>query len=89
MAVPPLNIPNQFHPNPFIYLLAHPLQDDRIAAVLPCITCFNVPFYSFQVPHIAMYCQEMKSSYLHVVPQYLLPMVVKFLTDMNNQAIHS
>ena len=38
-----------------------------------------------QVPHIAMYCQEMKSSYLHVVPQYLLPMVVKFLTDMNNQ----
>ena len=32
-----------------------------------------------------MYCQEMKSSYLHVVPQYLLPMVVKFLTDMNNQ----
>ena len=40
-----------------------------------------------QVPHIAMYCQEMKSSYLHVVPQYLLPMVVKFLTDMNNQVI--
>ena len=34
-----------------------------------------------------MYCQEMKSSYLHVVPQYLLPMVVKFLTDMNNQVI--
>ena len=38
-----------------------------------------------QVPHIAMYCQEIKSSYLHVVPQYLLPMVVKFLTDVNNQ----
>ena len=45
--------------------------------------CLNFP--DLQVPHIAMYCQEMKSSYLHVVPQYLLPMVVKFLTDMNNQ----
>ena len=44
---------------------------------------YNIP--DLQVPHIAMYCQEMKSSYLHVVPQYLLPMVVKFLTDMNNQ----
>lgn len=38
-----------------------------------------------QVPHIAMYCQEFKSRLFHVVPQYLLPMVVKFLTDDNNQ----
>ena len=38
-----------------------------------------------QVPHIAMYCQEFKSKLSHVVPQYLLPMVVKFLTDENNQ----
>ena len=38
-----------------------------------------------QVPHIAMYCQELKTTMYHVVPQYLLPMVVKFLTDTNNQ----
>merc|ERR1719278_692210 len=38
-----------------------------------------------QVPHIAMYCQEYKAKLAHVVPQHLLPMVVKFLTDTNNQ----
>ena len=38
-----------------------------------------------QVPHIAMYCQEYKSQLEHVVPDHLLPMVVKFLTDTNNQ----
>ena len=38
-----------------------------------------------QVPHIAMYCQELKGKLAHVVPQHLLPMVVKFLTDFNNQ----
>ena len=39
-----------------------------------------------QVPHIAMYCQEFKNKLSLVVPQHLLPMVVKFLTDSNNQA---
>jgi len=38
-----------------------------------------------QVPHIAMYCQEYKLKLSHVVAQFLLPMVVKFLTDENNQ----
>merc|ERR1712024_234153 len=38
-----------------------------------------------QVPHIAMYCQEFKSKLAHVVPESLLPMVVKFLTDVNIQ----
>ena len=39
-----------------------------------------------QVPHIAMYCQEYRTRLEHVVPRHLLPMVVKFLTDANNQA---
>lgn len=39
-----------------------------------------------QVPHIAMYCrQDFKANLSHVVPQHLLPMVVKFLTDADNQ----
>merc|ERR1719510_2404080 len=38
-----------------------------------------------QVPHIAMYCQEFKAKLSHVVPHSLLPMVVKFLTDMDIQ----
>jgi len=38
-----------------------------------------------QVPHIAMYCQELPQSMHHIVPSHLLPLVVKFLTDTNNQ----
>merc|ERR1719507_1897232 len=38
-----------------------------------------------QVPHIAMYCQELPESMHHIVPSHLLPLVVKFLTDTNNQ----
>jgi len=38
-----------------------------------------------QVPHIAMYCQELPESLHDVVPLHLLPLVVKFLTDTNNQ----
>merc|ERR1719266_2921757 len=38
-----------------------------------------------QVPRIAMYCQEFKAKLAHVVPETLLPMVVKFLTDVNIQ----
>lgn len=38
-----------------------------------------------QIPHIAMFCQEAKPRLSFVVPDYLLPMVVKFLTDSNNQ----
>merc|ERR1712172_277884 len=38
-----------------------------------------------QVPHIAMYCHQYPE-YLHqAVPSHLLPLVVKFLTDTNNQ----
>jgi len=38
-----------------------------------------------QVPHIAMYCQELPDSMHQIVPSHLLPLVVKFLTDTNNQ----
>ena len=39
-----------------------------------------------QVPHIAMFCQELSGSLLGgTVPTHLLPLVVKFLTDTNNQ----
>ena len=38
-----------------------------------------------QVPHIAMYCQEYKAKLAQVVPESLLPMVVKFLTDIDIQ----
>merc|ERR1719278_2183229 len=38
-----------------------------------------------QVPHIAMYCHQYPE-YLHqAVPSHLLPLVVTFLTDTNNQ----
>ena len=39
-----------------------------------------------QVPHVAMFCQEFRGQLRSpVVPGHLLPMVVKFLTDSNNQ----
>ncbi len=38
-----------------------------------------------QVPHVAMFCQEYKRQLSSAVPSHLLPMVVKFLTDSNNQ----
>lgn len=40
-----------------------------------------------QVPHIAMFCQEQESSSVlsGTVPVHLLPLVVRFLTDSNNQ----
>jgi len=38
-----------------------------------------------QVPHIAMYCQELPECLQDAVPLHLLPLVVKFLTDSNNQ----
>ncbi|XP_064640265.1 serine/threonine-protein phosphatase 4 regulatory subunit 1-like isoform X2 [Lineus longissimus] len=38
-----------------------------------------------QVPHIAMYCQETRDIFPDSIPNYLLPMVVRYLTDTNNQ----
>jgi len=40
-----------------------------------------------QVPHIAMFCQEQESPSIFsgTVPVHLLPLVVRFLTDSNNQ----
>ncbi|XP_064598728.1 LOW QUALITY PROTEIN: serine/threonine-protein phosphatase 4 regulatory subunit 1-like [Liolophura sinensis] len=38
-----------------------------------------------QVPHVAMYCLEKRHIFQDSVPTYLLPMVVKYLNDMNNQ----
>lgn len=40
-----------------------------------------------QVPHVAMYCHEEKNEHqwMHLVPSFLLPLVVRYLTDVNNQ----
>ncbi|KAK3581114.1 hypothetical protein CHS0354_033907 [Potamilus streckersoni] len=38
-----------------------------------------------QVPHIAVYCQEHHETFQNAVPMYVLPMVVRFLNDSNNQ----
>ena len=38
-----------------------------------------------QVPHIAIYCQEVPEHLGHAVPHHLLPLVVKFLVDSNHQ----
>jgi len=40
-----------------------------------------------QVPHVAMYCHEEKDEHqwMHLVPSFLLPLVVRYLTDVNNQ----
>ena len=38
-----------------------------------------------QVPHIAIYCQEVPEYLGHAVSHHLLPLVVKFLVDNNHQ----
>lgn len=38
-----------------------------------------------QVPHIAVYCQENKVLFGDAMPAYILPMVVRYLNDANNQ----
>ncbi|KAK7505661.1 hypothetical protein BaRGS_00002932, partial [Batillaria attramentaria] len=38
-----------------------------------------------QVPHIAVYCQENKGLFSDAMPNYILPMVVRYLNDANNQ----
>ncbi|PVD20606.1 hypothetical protein C0Q70_18762 [Pomacea canaliculata] len=38
-----------------------------------------------QVPHIAVYCQENRTLFPDAVPAYILPMVVRYLNDENNQ----
>ena len=42
-----------------------------------------------QVPHVAMYCHEEreKHHWMHLVPSFLLPLVVRYLTDINNQVM--
>ncbi len=42
-----------------------------------------------QVPHIAIYCQEVPDHLGHAVPHHLLPLVVKFLVDNNHQVSQS
>ena len=37
-----------------------------------------------QVPHVAVYCYE-HHSMMEAVPQYILFIVLRFLTDLNNQ----
>ncbi|KAK3085905.1 hypothetical protein FSP39_010290 [Pinctada imbricata] len=38
-----------------------------------------------QVPHLAVYCQDNVDLYENAVPKYILPMVVRYLNDPNNQ----
>ncbi|KAM9308008.1 serine/threonine-protein phosphatase 4 regulatory subunit 1 [Gastrophryne carolinensis] len=38
-----------------------------------------------QVPHLAMFCQENRPSIPHAFSRYLLPIVVRYLADQNNQ----
>ncbi|KAL8581161.1 hypothetical protein ACOMHN_033608 [Nucella lapillus] len=38
-----------------------------------------------QVPHIAVYCQENKILFNDAMPTYILPMVVRYMNDANNQ----
>ncbi|XP_069587149.1 serine/threonine-protein phosphatase 4 regulatory subunit 1 isoform X4 [Ranitomeya imitator] len=38
-----------------------------------------------QVPHLAMFCQENRPSIPHAFSKYLLPIVVRYLADQNNQ----
>lgn len=38
-----------------------------------------------QVPHMAVYCQENKQLFADAMPNYILPMVVRYLNDANNQ----
>ena len=37
-----------------------------------------------QVPNIAMFCQENAELFTNPIPTYILPVIVKYLTDMNN-----
>lgn len=41
-----------------------------------------------QIPHIAVYCHDNIDIFQHAVPMYILPMVVRYLDDANNQVIH-
>ncbi|XP_022104336.1 serine/threonine-protein phosphatase 4 regulatory subunit 1-like isoform X2 [Acanthaster planci] len=38
-----------------------------------------------QIPHIAMLCQENRGFFPNTVQDYILPLVVRYLTDTNNQ----
>ncbi|KAH9504961.1 Serine/threonine-protein phosphatase 4 regulatory subunit 1 [Bulinus truncatus] len=38
-----------------------------------------------QVPHIAVYCQESRLAFDNAIPNYILPMVVRYLNDSNSQ----
>ncbi|XP_073535140.1 serine/threonine-protein phosphatase 4 regulatory subunit 1 isoform X3 [Phyllobates terribilis] len=38
-----------------------------------------------QVPHLAMFCRENRPSIPHAFSKYLLPIVVRYLADQNNQ----
>ena len=37
-----------------------------------------------QVPNVAMFCQENPELFTNPIPTYILPVIVKYLTDMNN-----
>ncbi|KAM9056418.1 serine/threonine-protein phosphatase 4 regulatory subunit 1 isoform 2-T2 [Megaptera novaeangliae] len=42
-----------------------------------------------QVPHIALFCQENRPAIPYAFSKYLLPIVVRYLADQNNQAVES
>lgn len=71
-----------------------------ILAVSGSMLIFIMPFFGFiltlteptvraelmeQVPHIAMFCQENRPSIPYAFSKYLLPIVVRYLADQNNQ----
>ena len=42
-----------------------------------------------QIPHIAVYCHDNIDIFQNAIPMYILPMVVRYLDDANNQvSIH-
>ena len=54
------------------------------------ISCFNYTEAAVrievmeQIPHVAVLCVEHRGLH-YAIPQYILPVVVRYLTDPNNQ----
>jgi len=41
-----------------------------------------------QIPHIAVYCHDNEDIFPNAISTYILPMVVRYLDDANNQVFH-
>lgn len=42
-----------------------------------------------QIPHLAMFCSENKEYFPNTIQDIVLPTVVRYLTDANNQVSHN